>query len=144
MAWLLYLTSIILTPLVVLLTVSSNLVLRLFGIDPYENEEQVTEEEIRMMLVEGTEQGTIPEEERDLIQHVFDFNDITVEKICTHRPDIVWLSLDDDSSVWEKTIKESRHTHYLICQENLDKDVYKRQWRWLRKSLPRTGSARWR
>ena len=55
-----------------------------------------------MMLVEGTEQGTIPEEEHDLIQHVFDFNDITVEKICTHRPDIVWLSLDDDSSVWGK------------------------------------------
>ena len=61
-----------------------------------------------MMLVEGTEQGTIPEEEHELIQHVFDFNDITVEKICTHRPDIVWLSLDDDSTVWEKTIKESR------------------------------------
>ena len=123
MSGLLYLTSVILTPLVSLLTISSNLVLRLFGIDPYENEEQVTEEEIRMMLVEGTEQGTIPEEEHELIQHVFDFNDITVEKICTHRPDIVWLSLDDDSTVWEKTIKESRHTHYLICQENLDNVV---------------------
>lgn len=123
MSGLLYLISVILTPLVSLLTISSNLVLRLFGIDPYENEEQVTEEEIRMMLVEGTEQGTIPEEEHELIQHVFDFNDITVEKICTHRPDIVWLSLDDDSTVWEKTIKESRHTHYLICQENLDNVV---------------------
>ena len=123
MSGLLYLTSVILTPQVSLLTISSNLVLRLFGIDPYENEEQVTEEEIRMMLVEGTEQGTIPEEEHELIQHVFDFNDITVEKICTHRPDIVWLSLDDDSTVWEKTIKESRHTHYLICQENLDNVV---------------------
>ena len=123
MSGLLYLTSVILTPLVSLLTVSSNLVLRLFGINPYENEEQVTEEEIRMMLVEGTEQGTIPEDEHELIQHVFDFNDITVEKICTHRPDIVWLSLDDDSTIWEKTIKESRHTHYLICQENLDNVV---------------------
>ena len=110
-------------PLVWLLTVSVNGVLRLLHVDPEGDEEEVSEEEIRMMLVEGTEQGTIPEEEHELIQHVFDFNDITVEKICTHRPDIVWLSLDDDSTVWEKTIKESRHTHYLICQENLDNVV---------------------
>lgn len=66
-------------PLVWLLTVSTNGILRLMGIDPNQNEDTVTEEEIRMLLVEGNEQGVIPQEENDIIQNVFEFNDTSVE-----------------------------------------------------------------
>ena len=92
----LYTISKIFTPLVFLLTVSTNGVLRLLGIDPNESEEQVTEEEIRMMLSEGSQQGTIDQSETEMIQNVFDFNDISVEQICTHRIDVTWTSM----TVW--------------------------------------------
>ena len=59
-----------------LLTVSTNLILRLLGIDPDENDEQVTEEEIRMLLVEGNQQGVIDPDENEIIQNVFEFDDI--------------------------------------------------------------------
>ena len=79
-------------PLVFLLTVSTNLILRLLGIDPDENDEQVTEEEIRMLLVEGNQQGVIDPDENEIIQNVFEFDDIAVEQICTHRVDVLALS----------------------------------------------------
>jgi putative hemolysin len=120
MAGLLHGVSKVFAPIVWLLTMSTNLVLRLMRINPEEEEEKVTEEEIRMLLMEGTEQGTIPAEEHEMIQNVFEFNDIEVEEICTHRRDLVWLSLKDDDAVWEQTISESYHTHYPVCGENKD------------------------
>src|SRR5699024_8434222 len=101
-------------PLVWLLTVSTNGILRLMGIDPNQNEDTVTEEEIRMLLVEGNEQGVIPQEENDIIQNVFEFNDTSVEQICTRRRDVIYLSLQDDMEEWEKIIYENRHTHYPV------------------------------
>lgn len=120
MAGMLYGVSKVFAPIVWLLTISTNAILRLMGIDPNEDEEKVTEEEIKMMLMEGTEQGNIREEEHELIQNVFEFNDITVEEICTHRREITWLSVEDSEEEWEKTINESRHSHYLVCGESKD------------------------
>ena len=107
-------------PLVWLLTVSTNGILRLMGIDPNQNEDTVTEEEIRMLLVEGNEQGVIPQEENDIIQNVFEFNDISVEELCTHRRDAVILYASDSPEEWEQTIKGSRHTYYPVCGEDQD------------------------
>jgi len=67
--------SKIFAPLVGLLTVSTNGILRLFGIDPNEDDDQVTEEEIRMMVDAGSEKGTIDNEEKDMIQNVFEFDE---------------------------------------------------------------------
>lgn len=79
--------SIIAAPFVKLLTVVTNGISKIFGIG--ENEEQtVTEEEIRMMLDQGEEKGTIEDAEKELINNVFEFNDITVSEIMTHRKDI--------------------------------------------------------
>lgn len=104
-------------PLVWLLTASTNGILRLMGIDPNQDEDTVTEEEIRMLLVEGNEKGIIPQEENDIIQNVFEFNDTSVEQICTRRRDVIYLSLQDDMEEWEKIIYENRHTHYPVCRE---------------------------
>lgn len=106
-------------PIVWLLTVSTNGVLRIFGINP-EEEAQVTEEEIRLMVAEGSEKGTIDLDENQMIQNVFEFNDIAVEEICTHRVDVVWLELDDDMPEWDRRIYESRHNYYPVCGESSD------------------------
>ncbi len=118
MAGPLYAISIVFAPLVWLLTVSTNGVLRLFGMNPNENDEKVTEEEIRMMLEEGSEQGTIQEEETEIIQNVFEFNDTTVEEICTHRREIVLLSVEDSEEEWAEIINANRHTFYPVCGED--------------------------
>ena len=120
MSGMLYLVSKIFAPLVWLLTASTNLVLRMFGMNPNEEEEAVTEEEIRMMLAEGNEKGTIPTEENEMILNVFEFNDISVEEICTHRRDTVLLFEEDPPEVWDKIIMENRHTYYPICGEDQD------------------------
>ena len=75
--------SRIFAPLVWLLTVSTNAILRLAGIDPEDDDEEVSEEEIRMMLEAGNEKGTIDEEEVEMIQKVFAFDDTSVEEVCT-------------------------------------------------------------
>lgn len=67
-------------PVVWLLTFSTNQILRLLGVDPEEEDEVVTEEEIRMMLAEGREQGTIRPEESQMIQNVFEFDDTPAEQ----------------------------------------------------------------
>lgn len=115
--------SVAFKPLVWLLSVSTNLVLRLCGIDPNEAEDQVSEEEIRMMVDAGSEKGTIDHQEKEFIQNVFEFNDIMVGNISTHRTDVVVLWLEDTDEVWEKTIHESRHTLYPVCDGSPDKIV---------------------
>lgn len=116
----LYGVSKIFSPLVWLLTISTNAFLRILGMNPDEEDEQVTEEEIRMMLLEGNEQGTIQEDENEIIQNVFEFNDTDVEEICTHRRDIILLHMDDSDEEWAKTINDNRHTFYPICEKETD------------------------
>lgn len=80
--------AVIFTPLVRLLTVSTNAALRLAGIRPGDDEETVTEEEIRLMVDAGEEKGVIEEQEKDMISNVLDFDDISVVECMTHRTDI--------------------------------------------------------
>lgn len=107
-------------PLVWLLTASTNAILRVFGIDPNDDGEEVSEEEIRMMLEAGNEKGTIDEEEVEMIQNVFAFDDTAVEEVCTHRVDVVTLDLDDDMKVWANTIQNSRFSYYPISGKDDD------------------------
>lgn len=120
MAKMLYFVSVIFAPLVWLLTVSTNGVLRLLGVDPNAEEEEVTEEEIRMMVDAGSEKGTIDSDEKEMIQNVFEFDDICADEICTHRPDVAFLWADDSLEEWEKTIHESRHSLFPVCGEDAD------------------------
>ena len=108
-------------PLVWLLTVSTNGVLRLFGIDPNAPPEEVSEEEIRMMVDAGNENGTIDNEEREFIQNVFEFDNISAEEIITHRTEVTFLYLEDSLDVWDQTITETRFTYYPICDETPDR-----------------------
>ena len=112
--------SKVFAPLVWLLTASTNGILRLLGIDPDEDDDQVTEEEIRMMVDAGSEKGTIDNEEKDMIQNVFEFDDLTIDEICVHRTDVDLLWLEDSMEEWEQLIHESRHSYYPVCGETVD------------------------
>ncbi len=120
MASMLSVVSKIFAPLVALLTVSTNGVLRLLQVDPNEEENEVTEEEIRMMVDAGSEKGAIDTDEKEMIQNVFEFDDISVDEICTHRTDVSLLWVDDSLEEWEETIHESRHSFFPVCGESVD------------------------
>jgi len=120
MSGFIYFISKAFAPVVWLLTVSTNGLLRLFGVDPTENDEEDTEEEIRMMVDVGTERGTIDQDEKDMIQNIFEFDDTSAADIMTHRTEVTVLWLDEDDEQWEKTINESRFSVYPICFESPD------------------------
>lgn len=107
-------------PIVWFLTASTNAVLRLLGIDPNAEEEVVSEEEIRMMVDVGTQKGTIDHEEKQFIQNVFEFDDLTAGEIATHRTDLTILWLEESMEEWAATIHNSRHTRYPVCGESAD------------------------
>lgn len=112
--------SVLFKPIVWFLSVSTNAVLRLLGIDPNESDDEVSEEEIRMMVDAGSEKGAIDVEEKELIQNVFEFDDLTAEQISVHRTEVIVLWTEDPMSEWNKTIHESRHTLYPVCEESPD------------------------
>ena len=115
--------STVFKPIVWLLTVSTNGVLRLMGIDPNEVDEQVNEEEILMMVDAGSEKGAIDEQEKEFIQNVFEFDDLTAEEIAVHRTEVTILWMEDPMEEWDKTIHDSRHTLYPVCQDTADNVV---------------------
>ncbi len=115
--------SIIFKPIVAFLSLSTNLVLKLFGIDPNQAEDDVNEAEILMMVDAGSENGAIETHERELIQNVFDFNDIEVSEIVTRRADIICLAMDESDEEWLETIRGSRHTRYPIYEGDIDNIV---------------------
>lgn len=98
--------SSVLKPVIWLLTVSTNAVLRLCGIDPNDNAEEVSEEEIIMMLDEGEEAGSIESGEKKLIKNVFALNDTSAENVMVHRSQVCFLRMDDPAkSCWTKLQK---------------------------------------
>lgn len=115
--------SKIFAPVVWLLTASTNGVLRLMGIDPNAEDEEVSEEEIRLMVDEGGQKGVIDIEEQEMINNVFEFDDLTADEFATHRTDISLLWLDETMDEWANTIHESRHSKYPVCDETVDKVV---------------------
>lgn len=110
-------------PLVFLLTASTNLVLRLMRIDPDAADDDVSEEDIRMMVDAGSEKGAIDSAEKEFIQNVFEFDDLAVEEIAVHRTEVSLLWMEESVEEWNKTINGSRHTMYPVCDETVDNIV---------------------
>ena len=107
-------------PLVWLLTVSTNLLLRLIGIDPNAADEEISEEDIRLMADSGSKSGAIDNEENTIIQNVFEFDDLTAGEISTHRTETALLWMEDSMEEWDRIIRSCRHTNYPICAETVD------------------------
>lgn len=112
--------SKLLKPIVWFLSVSTNGVLRLFGINPHEEEEAVSEDEIRMMIDIGEEKGTIESEEREMIDNIFEFNNITAGDLMVHRKDMTVIWENDTPEAIYKTIVESGFSRFPVCGEDTD------------------------
>lgn len=116
-----YALSRFFSPLVRLLTASTNLVLRIFGVDPSSvDEDDVSRESIRLMVDAGSEKGVIATEEKEIIQNLFEFDDLTAGEFATHRTELSLLWMDESPEEWDRTIHESRHSRYPVCEETAD------------------------
>jgi putative hemolysin len=107
-------------PFVRLLTLSTNLIVRLFGVDPNSNDEEVTEEEILMMVDVGKERGAIQENEKMMIHNIFDFNNKVVSDIMTHRIHIVGIPNDASLTEVIHIINEEKYTRFPVYRERID------------------------
>lgn len=115
--------SKITAPFVKLLTFSTNVIVRLFGIDPNAEEEDVTEEEIRMMVDVGQERGTILEAEKVMINNIFEFDNKTVSDIMTHRTNIVGIPADFTLKEVVRVVNFEKYTRFPIFEENMDRII---------------------
>lgn len=112
--------SVAFKPIVWLLSVSTNGVLRLMGIDPNAEQEEVTEEEIRMMVDMGGETGAIEEAEKEMIENIFEFNNLSAEDVMTHRTDVFSIWVGDDRETILKTIRESGLSRFPVYDKDMD------------------------
>ena len=112
--------SVIFRPVVRLLAASTNGVLRLLRVDPNETQEEVSEEEIRMMVDIGEEKGAIQQEEKEMIENIFEFNNITAEDVMVHRKDMVVIWMDDTPEDILQRITESGLSRFPVCGDDID------------------------
>ena len=120
MSGLVYSISKAFSPVVWILTVSTNGFLRLIGIDPNAEDDTITEEEIRFMVDTGSEKGAISHSEKNWIQNIFEFDDKMAEEVMTHRIEVSVLWMEETDEQWEETITEGRHSVYPVCNDNID------------------------
>lgn len=106
-------------PFVWLLNHTSNLFFKLFNIKS-KREDFVTEDEIRAIITEGAESGTVEEEEKELIERIFHLGDRNITSLMTHRSDVVWFDLNDDEEIVRDKILKEPHSVYPICEGSID------------------------
>jgi putative hemolysin len=106
-------------PLVWLLSSLSAGIFKLFNIKPH-SDSQVTEEEIKAMINEGSELGAIEEEEKDIIERVFHLGDRNITSLMSHRTDIIWFDINENRESVKEKIKEFQHSVYPVCKETID------------------------
>ncbi len=111
--------SVVTAPFVKLLTWSTNLVSKLFGVSEQE-EETVTEEEIKMMVDQGEEKGAIEETEKELINNVFALNDIIASEIMTHRTDIYAIEINQNLYEILDEIDDYKYSRIPVYEETID------------------------
>jgi putative hemolysin len=107
-------------PLVSLLALSTDLILRLLGSNAPSGDALVTEEEILVLMRQGAAAGAFEASEQDMIERVFDLGDEPVSAILTSRLDIVWLDLNDSFEVNRQKMIETHHSQFPVCQDSLD------------------------
>lgn len=112
--------SVVFKPFVALLSFCTNLVLKLFNLKTDGAEEEVTEEDIRLMVDASGESGTIEEDEKEWIQNVFEFNDTPVDEIMTRDSDVLWIQEDATEEEVIKDIEESGFSRYPVYGEDHD------------------------
>lgn len=114
------LLAVLAAPVVHLLSSSTELGLKLFGVGPSSTEPLVTEDEIKVLLEQGREAGMFEAAEQDMVERVFRLDDQPISALMTPRPDIVWLNLHSSAEENRQKITHSDHTRFPVCQGTLD------------------------
>lgn len=107
-------------PFIKVLSVSTNLVVRMLGFDPNADEEVVTEEEIRILVDAGEEKGVIEEIQKEMINNIFDFDDISVSDVMTHRTEIEAVEITDKIEDVVKLSCENGYSRIPVYEDELD------------------------
>lgn len=115
--------AVVLKPIIWLLTVSTNGVLRLFGIDPNEKEDPVSEEDIVLMLDAGADEGSLNENDIEYIKNVFKLDGMTAEDVMTPRRALVLISQNAGSEEIMKIIEEEEYSRIPVFSESKDNIV---------------------
>jgi putative hemolysin len=115
-----YWISILFHPFVRFLTFSTNIIVTLFGIDPNKEPDAVTEEEIRMMVDVGEEKGSIRNSEKEMINNIFEFDNINVSDIMTHRTDVFGIEIDASFEEVKQIVFREQYTRFPIYKETID------------------------
>ncbi len=113
-------SAVITGPVVWFLSISTNAVLKLMRIDPTDSEEEVTEEEIRMMVDASEEDGNIDTSEKEMIENIFEFNNITASDIMVHRTEVTAIDCESSNDEILNLIKESGYSRFPVFEENID------------------------
>src|SRR5258706_433954 len=107
------------SPFIHLLSLSTEGILRLIGLRP-SGEPPITEEEINVLIEEGTQLGTFEAAEQDMVEQIFRLGDRRVNALMTHRPDIVWLEANDTPQEISHKIRKSTYSRFPVCDGSLD------------------------
>jgi putative hemolysin len=114
-----YVISRITFPFIWLLSRSTATLVKLFGLKR-RSDNNVTEEEIKAIISEGTSSGAIEETEQEIIERVFHLGDRNITSLMTHRTDIIWLDISEDGESYKRKIRQSPHSVYPVCEEQID------------------------
>lgn len=115
--------SIITSPFVWILTISNDLIVKIFGIRSI-MDSKVSEEEIKSIIKESAESGEIQDIEQDIVERVFEFGDRRVNSLYTHKNDIVYFVETDDLRTVRQKITDEKHSAYPVCSEDdIDKVI---------------------
>jgi len=106
-------------PFVWLLNRTSNIIFKIFNIKS-ERDDFVTEDEIKAIISEGTESGSVEEEEKEMIERIFHLGDRNITSLMTHRSDIIWFDVNDNEEKIREKILQEPHSFYPICDGEID------------------------
>ncbi len=112
--------AVIFRPAVWFLSVSTNLVLKMLRIDPKHEDEEVTEEEIRLMVESSEEDGNIQADEKEMIENIFEFNNTTAADIMVHRTEISAIEINESFEDIIKTINETGYSRFPVYEDDVD------------------------
>lgn len=112
----------LLSPFISLFTSIANTLLLIFGINP-QNNDSVTEDEVKDLIEKGTEDGTFEKAEQDIVDRIFHMSDQTAYSLMTPRTQMMWIDLEDSLEVNLKFIQEHNQNVFLVGKDNLDEFV---------------------
>ncbi len=115
--------SKLVSPLIWLLSGTTDGILRIFGIDSHTEEVQVTEEEVKELIAQGTNSGTIEELEQDMMERVLLLGDRSVASLMTNRIEVEWIDVNAETQDILEKIVESNHSLFPVCDDEIDKVV---------------------